>query len=78
MQCKPFSKYAIHSIFIESPPGRGRGRGRGRGANYVPISGGRKKIMSKREQRRKEDVENALKMKTERERNNQLDQSLTN
>lgn len=70
-------KKSLEKLF-ESPPGRGRGRGRGRGANYVPLSGGRKKIMSKREQRRKEDVENAIKMKNERERNNQSNQSLTN
>ena len=50
---------------IGDNPVRGRGRGRGRGANYVPLSGGRKKIMSIREQRRKEDVANALKMKEE-------------
>lgn len=43
------------------PPGRGRGRGRGRGE----VSRGRMKILGEREQRRQEDLKNALKMKEE-------------
>ena len=50
-------KQALHS-FTEGM-GRGRGRGRGRGE----VSRGRMKIMSEREQRRQEDIRNALKMK---------------
>ena len=60
-----FQSHNFSSQIAGAPPSRGRGRGRGRGANYVPLSGGRKKIMSIRDQRRKEDVANALKMKEE-------------
>ena len=60
-----FQAICFSSHITGEPPTRGRGRGRGRGANYVPLSGGRKKIMSIRDQRRKEDVANALKMKEE-------------
>lgn len=52
----------------------GRGRGRGKGANGIPLGGARKKIMSIREQRRKEDVQNALKMKQEMEKVKELKQ----
>ena len=65
MNKKYFSSHKLFFHIIGEPPTRGRGRGRGRGANYVPLSGGRKKIMSIRDQRRKEDVANALKMKEE-------------
>ena len=41
--------------------GRGRGRGRGRGK----IDRGRMKILEEREQRRQEDLKNALKMREE-------------
>ena len=41
------------------PQGRGRGRGRGE------VSRGRMKILGEREQRRQEDLKNALKMKEE-------------
>lgn len=60
-----FHYYSSSCLIIGDTPTRGRGRGRGRGANYVPLSGGRKKIMSIRDQRRKEDVANAMKMKEE-------------
>ena len=52
----------------------GRGRGSGKGANGIPLGGARKKIMSIREQRRKEDVQNALKMKQEMEKVKELKQ----
>ena len=52
-------KQALNS-FTEGM-GRGRGRGRGRGE----VSRGRMKIMSEQEQRRQEDIRNALKMKEE-------------
>lgn len=45
---------------------RGRGRGRGRGRDGE-ISGARKKILAKREERRREDLENAIRFKQERE-----------
>ena len=60
-----FCSYLSLFPIIGDAPVRGRGRGRGRGANYVPLSGGRKKIMSIRNQRRQEDVTNAMKMKEE-------------
>ena len=57
--------YYIIYCFSDDRRGRGRGRERGRGANSIPLGGARKKIMSIRDQRRREDVENALKMKEE-------------
>ena len=48
------------------PQGRGRGRGRGE------ISKGRLKILGEREQRRQEDLKNALKMKEEWQREKKL------
>ena len=47
--------------------GRGRGGGRGRGE----VSRGRRKIMDEREQRRQEDIKNALKMREEWKREKQ-------
>ena len=53
--------------------GRGRGgRGRGRGE----VSRGRMKIMGEREQRRQEDIRNALKMREEWQREKQEKQAL--
>ena len=53
--------------------GRGRGgRGRGRGE----ISRGRMKIMGEREQRRQEDIRNALKMREEWKREKEEKQAL--
>ena len=59
--CSHFSSFSIIGDAIV----RARGRGRGRGANYVPLSGGRKKIMSIRNQWRQKDVANAMEMKEE-------------
>ena len=54
-------KQALHSF----TDGMGRGRGRGRGRGGGEVSKGRLKIMSEREQRRQEDIRNALKMREE-------------
>ena len=61
-----FTLFSIITFKWPEPrSGPGRGRGRGRGANAIPVGGARKKIMSIREQRRKEDLENAFKMRQE-------------
>ena len=57
---RPFSR--------ASTPSSGGGRGRGRGE----ISKGRLKILGEREQRRQEDLKNALKMKEEWQREKKL------
>ena len=41
--------------------------GRGRPGPETKISGGRKKILAKKDQRRQEDLQNALKLKQEME-----------
>ena len=64
-------------FFLGNPTSRGRGRGgRGRDANSIPISGGRKNIMKMREQRRKEDIENALRMKQELAKEKEMKQGI--